>query len=357
MIGNKNAPLSSPASVGNEGGNILFPIMPHNMEDMIVCKFVKSRIAIAVFVAWTLVPLSGYAGIGAEPSNRPADPNAYAADSDSYAADPMMAQIPPYPGTTSGTDGQFVPPAQMYMQPSAQYTQPYPGTFSATGGQWTAPSSMYAQPPQGNAQYPNYGNVPTYGNVPGMPAPYGDQSRTIYPYPTAGNSAPYPQYPSYPNTAAPAAYPGASQVPWQQPAADYAYPGQAPYGSADQSYNIALQAYRRGDYWTAMAKFQEVATNYPQSDLVDNAYYWMGEIQYSGKNFPAAIQLFQMVIYSYPNGNKAPDAFVKMGYAYAELRQYATAKAVLNDVIARYSNNKRIRDVAMRKFNEIKNLY
>ena len=97
--------------------------------------------------------------------------------------------------------------------------------------------------------------------------------------------------------------------------------------------------------------------SYPQSDLVDNAYYWMGEIHYTWKNFPAPTQSFQTVIYSYPNGNKVPEPLLKMGYAYAELRQYATAKSILNDVVARYSNNKSIRDLAMRKLNELNNTY
>ncbi len=122
-------------------------------------------------------------------------------------------------------------------------------------------------------------------------------------------------------------------------------------------YNQAMQAYRRHDYQTAMTMFWQIANRYPQSDLADNAHYWSGEIYYAVRNFPAAIQAFQTVIYSYPNGNKAPDALLKMGYAYAELRQYSTAKSILNDVVARYSDNARIRNLAMKKLNELNNIY
>ena len=83
----------------------------------------------------------------------------------------------------------------------------------------------------------------------------------------------------------------------------------------------------------------------------------MGEIYSAWKNFPAAIQSFQTVMYAYPRGNKVPDAMLKMGYAYAEMRQYHIARSILNDVAIRYSNNTRIRNLAVKKLNEISNLY
>jgi TolA-binding protein len=83
----------------------------------------------------------------------------------------------------------------------------------------------------------------------------------------------------------------------------------------------------------------------------------MGEIQLAWKNYPAAIQSFQTVLYSYPTGNKVPDAHVKMGLAYADIRQYAMARNILNEVLARYPDNARIRAIALKKLNELNNLY
>ena len=179
--------------------------------------------------------------------------------------------------------------------------------------------------------------------------------------PDAGSSVDKNSEETYPSSpyGMPSPYPSSSQSPWNSPTPGYPYPAQqSPYGSTDlQVYNQAMQAYRSGDYWTAMAKFQEVAMYYPQGDLVDNAYYWMGEIHYTWRNFPAAIQSFQTVVYSYPNENKVPDALLKLGYAYVELRDYNRAKSILNDVVARYPNNKRIRNLAVKKLNELNNIY
>ena len=96
---------------------------------------------------------------------------------------------------------------------------------------------------------------------------------------------------------------------------------------------------------------------YPQSDLADNAYYWMGEIFYAWRNYPEAVRAFQTVMYMYPNGNKTPDAMLKMGYAYAEMQQYDAARAVLNDVSARFSNNATIRNLAVKKLQQLPMMY
>ena len=130
-------------------------------------------------------------------------------------------------------------------------------------------------------------------------------------------------------------------------------PVQPQYGSADQVYNQAMQAYRMRDYWTAMSKFQEVAMMYPQSDLADNAYYWLGEIHYASRNYAEAIRSFQTVMQMYPSGNKLPDAMLKMGFAYAEMQQYDAARSILNDVAMRFANNARIRDLAVKKLQQL----
>jgi tol-pal system protein YbgF len=286
---------------------------------------VKYIMAIAAVVAYVVVPFSGYAAIGAEPSNKQPETTYYS------STGPMMG-VPSYPGTYSGTGGEFVP-SSPYSSVSPMMGVPsYPGTYSGTGGEFVPSSPMLMQPYSGMSPYLPYNEIPAYGTVPGV------------------------TYPSYPSAISPT-YPGSYQSPWYQPTPGYPYPSQWQYGSVDQVYNQAMQAYRSGDYWTAMARFQDVATLYPQSDLADNAYYWVGEIYYAWKNFPVAIQSFQTVLYSYPNGNKVPDAYLKMGYAYAELRQYGIAKSILNDVAARYSTNTRIRNLAMKKLNELNNVY
>ena len=315
-------------------------------------------IVIMAFVVCMSLSYAAFAGIGAESSSQPA-----------------VSNVPPYPGTdasgaflTSAQPAQYYPDIPQYMQQ---------GTSPMYGGTMYAP---YGTMP--NAGYPGSGDMSgmmyaPYGTTPNM---YGDMSGGMYQMPPTGDGnqqypMPYTMYPYDPNQGYGQQYgqygemPGTMQGTGAQYGQQYGQYGQMPgttmqgpggygpysYGTADQTYTQAKQAFDSQDYWTAMSKFQEVASRFPQSDLVDNAYYWTGEIYYTWKNFPAAIQSFQTVLYSYPQGNKAPDAHVKMGFAYAEMRQYGMAKSILNDVASRYQDNTRIRGLALNKLNQLNN--
>jgi tol-pal system protein YbgF len=342
---------------------------------MMVNTSVKYIVAIAVVLVSVAVPLAGYGAIGAEPSNKPTD-NTYAVPDPTMqaASDPGMypginrgfpqsapLMMQPPTGTMQPSTGMMMPPASgMVTQPLyGSMMQPPTGMMQPPTGMMQPPASgMMTQPLYGSMMQPSgtmspyfpYNESQPYGSMPGGTyLPYNESQ--LYGSMPGGTYLPYPYE-------MPQGSSGPYQSPWYQPIPGSPYPSQPNYGSTDlQIYNQAMQAYRNRDYWTAMAKFQEVATLYPQSDLADNAYYWTGEIYYVGKNFPAAVQAFQTVLYSYPNGNKVPDAHVKMGFAYAEVRQYEIARSILNEVVARYSTNSRIRNLAMKKLNELNNVY
>ena len=286
-------------------------------------KPARYLLVLVVIVLCMSVSFSGYAAIGTEPSNQVPET--------SYPALGPLTSVPSYPGVVPGIEGE-----NTY----------FPSTNLAT----SLDAGQYYQP---------YNIVPSQN--------YGEMSGTMYPYPYYQDPYQYQgyQYPSYMQQ-----YPSYSQqypsymqqypsYPQQYPSYPQQYPSypQQQYGSADQAYKQAMQAYRNKDYQSALSGFRAVASQYPQSDLADNAHYWMGEIYYAWKNYPAAIQSFQTVMYSYPRGNKLPDAMVKMGYTFAEMRQYNAARSILNDVVARFSDNTRIRNLAVKKLNEISNYY
>jgi tol-pal system protein YbgF len=271
--------------------------------------------------------------------------------------DPAAVSVPSYPGFMPGVEQEGRSIAPMSMKPAQGLDTPYFPSYNPVPGYGDMAGTMYPYPPQSAQPYPSYPSEmpPMYQNPyqPSYQDPYQSPYQDPYQQPSWYPPAPDMGYPSQPYQP----YPQYGQP--YQPYPQYGQPYQPypQYGSADEIYNQAMQAYRSQDYWTAMSKFREVATLYPQSDLADNAYYWMGEVHYAWKNFPAAIQSYQTVVYSYPGGNKVPDALLKMGYAYAEIRQYSVARSILNDVASRFSDNSRIRNLAIKKLNELNNLY
>lgn len=96
--------------------------------------------------------------------------------------------------------------------------------------------------------------------------------------------------------------------------------------SAEKLYQSAYESYENGRFDDALDQFSDFAVKYPGSTLTDNAYYWIGEIYYSRKDFSRAILEFQRVVNEFPDENKAPDALYKIGLTYLELRNPDKAK-------------------------------
>ena len=74
----------------------------------------------------------------------------------------------------------------------------------------------------------------------------------------------------------------------------------------------------------------------PQSELVPNAYYWIGESYYSEKNFENAIVQFQDVIEKYPAHSKASAALYKQSLAFESLGEGKKAAALQKKLIETY---------------------
>src|SRR5690606_2229074 len=90
---------------------------------------------------------------------------------------------------------------------------------------------------------------------------------------------------------------------------------------------------RSSDLRQAFTGFIE---RYPQSGLLPNAWYWLGEVNYVNKNFDVAITQFRKVVDDYPQASKAPDAWLKLGYCHYELGQWDKARTALRTVAERF---------------------
>jgi tol-pal system protein YbgF len=110
----------------------------------------------------------------------------------------------------------------------------------------------------------------------------------------------------------------------------------ADFGNEKAAYDEAFGSLREGRYAESARRFREFLDQYPDSDLSDNAHYWLGESYYVTQNYKVALETFQTVLKRYPQSPKAPDALLKIGYCQFELKDWANAEAMLNDVIRRY---------------------
>jgi tol-pal system protein YbgF len=115
-------------------------------------------------------------------------------------------------------------------------------------------------------------------------------------------------------------------------------PGQLPLpgGSDRDNYQAAFELLKEQRYEPAALAFEQFLVSFPDSELADNAQYWLAESHYVTQMFERALGEFETVITRYPRSRKVPDALLKMGYCSYELGQWESARASLRRVQSEY---------------------
>jgi tol-pal system protein YbgF len=119
----------------------------------------------------------------------------------------------------------------------------------------------------------------------------------------------------------------------KQPSFDQITPG-----NPQQLFAVAYSDYSRGNYALAISEFQQYVETYPDSEMADNAEYWIGEILYAQKRYEDAIEVFIHVYNISPRGDKVAIALYKRALALAEMGRRDDAVAQLNALIKAYPN-------------------
>jgi len=115
-------------------------------------------------------------------------------------------------------------------------------------------------------------------------------------------------------------------------------PGQLPIpgGSDRDNYQAAFELLKEQRYEAAARAFQQFLISFPDSQLADNAQYWLAESYYVTNQFENALKHFQVVISKFPRSRKIPDALLKTGYSNYELQRWDSARGALGRVQADY---------------------
>jgi len=109
-------------------------------------------------------------------------------------------------------------------------------------------------------------------------------------------------------------------------------------GFADgrKAYTNAYTDMTAGNYDLALMGFEEFLRNYPDSELSDNAQYWIGECHYAKEEYQPAYDAFKRVLDVFPKGDKIPSALLKTGYCALELGKNKEGRAFLEELVAKY---------------------
>lgn len=103
-----------------------------------------------------------------------------------------------------------------------------------------------------------------------------------------------------------------------------------------QAYNQAYAHVPEQRFEEATKEFQAFIRNHPDSRLIGNAYYWLGEIYMAQNRTGDAEKMFNAVVSNHPDSFKIADSKYKLGLIYARYGNNSKAKETMEAVIAEH---------------------
>jgi len=118
------------------------------------------------------------------------------------------------------------------------------------------------------------------------------------------------------------------------PSASAPLTGSAP--SPSTLYSSAYADFSKGNYALAIQGFEEYAEKYADTELADNAMYWIGECNFSQGSYRPAVDAFDAMLEKYPQSDKAAAANLKKALAFVQMNQIGQGIEQLRFVTSTY---------------------
>jgi tol-pal system protein YbgF len=112
-----------------------------------------------------------------------------------------------------------------------------------------------------------------------------------------------------------------------------------PLPDPESLYNTAYSDFSKGNYALAISGFDEYQQRFPDSDLADNALYWIGECHFSQGDYARAVEAFDHMLRSHPRSDKSAAANLKKALAFQEQNQIGQAIVQLRYVVTTYPDS------------------
>ncbi|MGA8406906.1 MAG: tol-pal system protein YbgF [Candidatus Acidiferrales bacterium] len=106
--------------------------------------------------------------------------------------------------------------------------------------------------------------------------------------------------------------------------------------SSDTLYQNALRDFTTGNYDLSRQEFSDYVKQFPSTDLASNAQFYLGEIAYQQGEFKDAIAQYNLVLENYPQSYKQGASLLKKGFAEIALGAKASGIRDLREVVRRF---------------------
>jgi len=112
-------------------------------------------------------------------------------------------------------------------------------------------------------------------------------------------------------------------------------------------YRAGLRAFQEQQFDKAVQQFRLFQRKYPNSEMADDAQYWIGESYFSQKDYNRAILEFNDVL-KYRKGDKVPAALLRQAQAFIEIGDKTDARLILQKLLNDHPNSEQARDAKER---------
>ena len=113
-------------------------------------------------------------------------------------------------------------------------------------------------------------------------------------------------------------------------------PTAEPSVSPESAYERAYQEFQQNQYENALASFRSFLSQYPTSNLVPNAHFWIAECYVKKRDYQKSLISYEEVIRHHPRSGKASIALYRKALVLLELKDKMAAKTVLKKLINDY---------------------
>lgn len=103
-----------------------------------------------------------------------------------------------------------------------------------------------------------------------------------------------------------------------------------------RDFDAAFALFRTGDFVKSQKALYDFIQRYPGSGYSPSALYWLGNAQYSNRDYKEAIINFRSMISKNPDHMRAPEAMLSIANCQLEMKDAKAAKKTLEDLMKTY---------------------
>jgi len=103
--------------------------------------------------------------------------------------------------------------------------------------------------------------------------------------------------------------------------------------SEQDYYQQGFDLLKQSKHDQAVSVFKQQINDYPNGELVDDAYYWIAESMYVNRSLDTSKQYFKTIIDKFAQSPRVPDAMLKTAYIEQEQGNQIEARILLQEII------------------------